>query len=108
RVDLPGPAFCRPDGSTRATAIAYPPQYGGGLRARCVLAASLHQKRSSAKRGNAWSSDDPAAPTGLPSAVNASAIGPTWSVLEITIMPISDNVPCQSRADRAPAIRPAE
>src|SRR5579885_37606 len=83
-------------------------QEGGGLRARCILAASLHQKRSSAKRGNARSSDNPASPMGLPSAVKACAIGPTESVLEITIMPISDNVPCQSRAERAPAILPAE
>ena len=32
----------------------------------------------------------------------------TLIALEITTIPISDSVPCQSRLDRAPANRPAE
>ena len=45
---------------------------------------------------------------GLPSTVKLCEIGPTAIVLEITTMPISDSVPCQAVAARAPEMRPAE
>ncbi|WP_420831365.1 hypothetical protein [Bradyrhizobium acaciae] len=83
-------------------------QYGGALRARCALAASIHQLKSSAKRGKARSSDLPPSPIGFPSADKVCAIGPALIVLDTTTMPISDNVPCQAVAARAPANRPAE
>src|ERR1700676_2525994 len=84
------------------------PQYGGFFLARCSFAASIHQARSSAKRGNACASAFPPSPTGWPSADNVCAIGPTAIVLEITTMPISESVPCQAVAARAPEKRPAE
>ena len=40
--------------------------------------------------------------------VSVCAIGPTAIVLEITTMPISESVPCQASAARAPEKRPAE
>src|ERR1700737_3399787 len=86
----------------------YGTQYGGAFLARCIFAASIHQVRSSAKRGNASSSAFPPSPIGLPSADNVCEIGPTAIVLEITTMPISESVPCQAVAARAPEKRPAE
>src|ERR1700720_2830538 len=83
-------------------------QYGGFFFSRWVFAASTHQARSSAKRGNAASSALPPSPSGLPSADKICAIGPTAIVLEITTMPISESVPCHAIAARAPEIRPAE
>src|SRR5258706_5911735 len=85
-----------------------PPQYGGFFRARCAFAASIHQARSSAKRGNDRASALPASPIGLPSSDKVCAIGPAAIVLEITTMPISESVPCQAKAARAPGKRPAE
>ena len=52
------------------------PQYGGAFLARCIFAASIHQLRSSAKRGNACSSAFPPSPIGLPSADSVCEIGP--------------------------------
>src|SRR5262245_15030663 len=83
-------------------------QYGGALRWRCAFAASTHQSRSSAKRGNARSSAWPFSPTAAPSGDKVCAMGPTAMVLEITTIPISERVPCQAVADRAPDKRPAE
>src|SRR5258705_9165008 len=88
--------------------LLHPPQYGGFFRARCALAASIHQARSSANRGNDCASALPASPTGLPSSDKVCAIGPTAIVLEITTMPISESVPCHVSAARAPEKRPAE
>src|SRR6476646_2441461 len=70
-------------------------QYGGGLYCRCTFAASTHHRRSSAKRGNARSSNWPASPAGSPSADRACPIGPTAIVLEITTIPISEGDLCQ-------------
>src|SRR6185503_10794186 len=83
-------------------------QYGGGLRERCVLAASVHHARSSAKRGNTCCSVVPNAPIGCASASSASPIGPTASVLEMTTIPISDSVPCHITLALAPEILLAE
>ena len=47
-------------------------------------------------------------PVGSPSADRVWPICPTAMVLETTIIPISDSVPCQAVADRAPPRRPAE
>jgi len=85
-----------------------PAQYGGGFRARCACAASTHHVRSSAKRGNARASALPPSPIGLPSADKVCPIGPAEIVDDTTTMPISDSVPCQAVAARAPAKRPAE
>ena len=74
-------------------------QYGGGLRCRCIFAASTHHGRSSAKRGNARSSALPPSPIGSPHR-RVCPIGPTAIVLEITTIPISESMPCQ-------AVRPA-
>src|SRR5215813_10538289 len=90
-------------------AIALPRyQYGGGLRRRCAFAASTHHMRSSAKRGNARSSAWPASPTGSPSVDKVCPMGPTAIVLETTTIPISESVPCQAVAARAPDKRPPE
>ncbi len=70
---------------------------GGAFRARCALAASTHQVRSSAKRGNARSSALPPSPIGALSADSDCAIGPTLIVLDTTTIPISESVPCQAR-----------
>ena len=53
-----------------------------------------------------WAS--PPAPVGVPSAARVCAIGPTAIVLETTTIPISESVPCQAVAARAPEKRPAE
>src|SRR4051794_7367752 len=83
-------------------------QYGGALRYRCIFAASIHHIRSSAKRGNALSRASPPAPVGAPLASRVCAMGPTAIVLETTTIPISESVPCQAVAARAPEKRPAE
>src|SRR3954454_4141234 len=83
-------------------------QYGGCLRCRCAVAASTHHMRSSAKRGNARSSAWPLSPMGSPSADKVCPIGPTAIVLETTTIPISESVPCQALAARAPDRRPPE
>src|SRR3954469_3530212 len=83
-------------------------QYGGGLRCRCIFAASIHHVRSSAKRGNALSRALPPSPIGAPSAARLCAMGPTAIVLDTTTIPISESVPCQAVAARAPEIRPPE
>jgi hypothetical protein len=83
-------------------------QYGGCFLARCAFAASIHHVKSSAKRGNACSSALPPSPIGLPSTERVCAIGPAAIVDETTTMPISESVPCQAVAARAPAMRPAE
>src|SRR5215213_4974037 len=83
-------------------------QYGGCLCCRCALAASTHHMRSSAKRGNAPSSALPLSPVGSPSADKVCPMGPTAIVVEITTIPISESVPCQAVAARAPDKRPAE
>jgi len=58
--------------------------------------------------GNARSSALPPSPVGLPSADSVCEIGPTAIVLDVTTMPISESVPCQAVAARAPDKRPAE
>src|SRR4051812_36127150 len=83
-------------------------QYGGGFFSRCAFAASIHHARSSANRGNACASALPPSPSGLPSTDRVCAIGPAAIVLEITTMPISDNMPCHAVAARTPEKRPAE
>src|ERR1700722_6012483 len=83
-------------------------QYGGSLRCRCIFAASTHHIRSAAKRGNARSRAAPLSPVGTPSAARVCPMGPTAIVLETTTIPISDSVPCQAVAARAPDTRPAE
>src|SRR3974390_1489668 len=59
-------------------------QYEGALRARCDRAASVHQARSSAKRGKFRASLAPSSPIGTPSAFKARSMGPTVNVLETT------------------------
>ena len=76
-------------------------QYGGALRARCNRAASVHQARSSAKRGKLRASRAPSSPIGMPSAFRPRSMGPTLNVLEMTTMPISLSVPCQRKFARA-------
>src|SRR3546814_3152410 len=82
-------------------------QYGGALRVRCIFAASVHHARSSAKRGNAFCSDSPGLPIGAACSSSVCEIGPTASVLEITTMPISDNVLFHAMPERTPDNRPA-
>src|SRR3984957_2469785 len=83
-------------------------QYGGALRCRWAFAASTHHMRSSTRRGNARWSASPPSPTDWPSADKLCPMGPTAIVLETTTMPISESVPCQAVAARAPDKRPAE
>ena len=83
-------------------------QKGGCLRCRCIFAASTHHIRSSAKRVNARSRALPPSPIGAPSAARVCPMGPTAIVLETTTIPISESVPCQAVAARAPDKRPAE
>jgi hypothetical protein len=73
-----------------------------------TFAASTHQVKSSAKCRNAPCRALPPSPIGLPSGDSDCEIGPTAIVLDTTTMPISDNVPCQAVAARAPEKRPAE
>src|SRR6516165_8339610 len=63
---------------------------------------STHHIRSSAKRGNALARALPLSPVGVPSAVRVCAMKPTAIVLETTTIPISESVPCQTVAARAP------
>src|SRR6478735_2808473 len=50
----------------------------------------------------------PPSPIGAPSTARVCPIGPTAIVLETTTIPISESVPCQAVAARAPDKRPAE
>src|SRR5262249_52993882 len=83
-------------------------QYGGAFCSRCARAASLHPARASANREKLRSRETPAAPIGCPPASSVLAIRPTAIVLEITTMPISERMPCQTPAARTPEKRPAE
>ena len=83
-------------------------QYGGAFFARCALAASTHHERSSAKPTKACSRCFPSSPIGSPLSDKVLEIGPTDSELDTTIIPISDNMPCQAVAACAPAKRPPE
>src|SRR6267154_27472 len=93
---------------TTGGAASGPHQYGGCFFSRCAVAASIHHARSSANRGNACASALPPSPVGLPSADKVWPIGPAAIVDDTTTIPISDSVPCQAVAARAPAKRPAE
>ena len=50
----------------------------------------------------------PAAPIGRPPSSRVWLIGPAARVLEITAIPISDSMPCQTVPERTPESRPAE
>src|SRR5690349_23335480 len=101
-------AFVTNDGTESRLPRRKSVQYGGFFRARCAFAASTHQVKSSAKRGNAPASALPPSPIGLPSSESVCEIGPAEIVDDTTTMPISDSVPCHITAARAPAKRPAE
>jgi hypothetical protein len=75
---------------------------------RCAFAAVAHQVKSWANVANARSRNFPAGPVGSLRSFNASVMGPTDKALDMTTMPISDNIPCQDKAERTPDNLPAE
>src|SRR4051794_27842253 len=83
-------------------------QYGGGVRARWLRAASVHPARSSGKFGKACTRAAPPSPVGSPARSSAWAMLPTSRELEITTIPISDRMPRHESAERTPEKRPAE